>query len=164
MHAAAMQLWIVDAVRRCRWMYGQSRRGSRGGRSAECGYALSFVFFPLSVSQPPRAHHPICPHRLRKAEEDIACSDAPNDQYRICMMNAQRWLVRLPWMPKPLSRPPMRESAGGSSKSRSLGYAVHHHLPDLRKLEVFPWVSSQARFHRPTFDCCKPISACPKAS
>jgi hypothetical protein len=114
-------------------------RSARGkGRG---GYALSFLLSPSTSSSVSLSHlAPIIPIPSSSAPTAstrltfglclVCCCAtllARND--RICMMNAQRWLVRLPWVPKPLARPSLHESAAGSSKSRSPGYAIHHHLP-----------------------------------
>lgn len=120
---------VVDGG--CNVMYGQSRRGKGKGK---CGRRVCVVPPPRPLQQFSATFERISPSAptasARLKSSILACSVAArSDRIRICMMSAQRWLVRLPWVPKPLWRPPLHESAEGSSKSRSLGYAIDHHLP-----------------------------------
>jgi hypothetical protein len=96
--------------------------------------ALSFCpplqHFSATLSPPPPiSHHPHLPPPPT-AFARLKTLPAPSDRICSCMMNAQLPLPppsgwsAWPWVPKPFCRPPLHESAEGSSKSRSLGSAI----------------------------------------
>jgi hypothetical protein len=96
----------------CSCTYGQSSAGAvlrRGSVGVRC--ALSFC--------------PPLQHQLELYDERTSPPLPPTSGW-------PAW----PWVPKPFCRPPLHESAEGSSKSRSLGSAIHQHLLKQRKLEV----------------------------
>jgi hypothetical protein len=153
-----------------------------------CPSALASPAFLSHLQQiSASAHHPIRPHRLRKAEVFAA---APSD--RICMMSAPLWLAV--WgrgCPNRFAGPRVHESAEGNKQSpealdmQSIIIALSSEkvevvgrrslliahcsvqvtcclLPSLSLVPRPACLAPSPDFHRPTFDCSNRLALVPK--